>query len=74
MFTGIVEKIGTIRHIDSRSGYQRTTIAATQLLDGVKIGDSISIEGACHTVVAFDAEMPVVTPYSASILTVNGVP
>ena len=60
MFTGIVEEIGTIRHIDSRFGYQRTTVAATQVLDGVKIGDSISIEGACHTVVAFDAEMFVV--------------
>ncbi len=56
MCTGIVEEVGTIRHIDSRSGYQRTTIAATQVLDGIKIGDSISIEGACHTVVAFDAE------------------
>lgn len=60
MFTGIVEEVGAIRHIDSRSGYQRTTIAATQVLDGVKIGDSISVEGVCHTVVAFDTETFVV--------------
>ena len=56
MFTGIVEEVGTIRHIESRAGYQRTTIAAKQVLNGVKIGDSIAIEGACHTVVHFDAD------------------
>ena len=36
MFTGIVEEVGTIRHIESRAGYQRTTIAAQQVLNGVK--------------------------------------
>ncbi|MDE2723055.1 MAG: riboflavin synthase [Gemmatimonadota bacterium] len=56
MFTGIVEEVGTIRHIESRADYQRTTIAAKQVLNGVKIGDSIAIEGACHTVVHFDAD------------------
>lgn len=56
MFTGIVEEVGTIRHIESRADYQRTTIAAKQVLNGVKIGDSIAIDGACHTVVHFDAD------------------
>ena len=56
MFTGIVEEVGIIRHLDGRSGYQRTTITACDVLDGVKIGDSIAIEGACHTVVQFDAD------------------
>lgn len=56
MFTGIVEEVGTIRHIESRADYQRTTIAAKQVLNGVKIGDSIAIEGACHTVVHFDTD------------------
>jgi riboflavin synthase len=54
MFTGIVEEVGKIHRVESRSGYQRTTIAAQQVLEGVKVGDSIAIEGACHTVVQFD--------------------
>ena len=56
MFTGIVEEVGTIRHLEARSGYQRTTIAVCDVLEGVKVGDSIAIEGACHTVVQFDAD------------------
>ena len=54
MFTGIVEEIGKVKRIERRSGYQRTTIAAVRVLDGVKLGDSISLDGACHTVVEFD--------------------
>ena len=55
MFTGIVEEVGTIRRVEARAGYRRTTIAAQQVLDGIKTGDSIAIDGACHTVVQFDA-------------------
>jgi riboflavin synthase len=51
MFTGIVEEIGTVRSIDRRSGYQRTTIGASTVLEGLKVGDSVSLAGACHTAV-----------------------
>ncbi|MGA1197448.1 MAG: riboflavin synthase, partial [Candidatus Latescibacterota bacterium] len=54
MFTVIVEEVGKVQRIERRSGYQRTTIAAVRVLDGVKMGDSISLDGACHTVVDFD--------------------
>ena len=54
MFTGIVEEVGKVKRIERRAGYQRTTIAAVRVLDGVKLGDSISLDGACHTVVEFD--------------------
>ena len=56
MFTGIVEEVGTIRRVEARAGYRRTTIAAQQVLDGIGMGDSIAIDGACHTVVRFDAQ------------------
>ncbi|MDA0708782.1 MAG: riboflavin synthase [bacterium] len=56
MFTGIIEEIGKVGRIEKRSGYQRTTIQAKKVLAGVKIGDSISLDGACHTVVAFDED------------------
>ncbi|MBT5830341.1 MAG: riboflavin synthase, partial [Candidatus Latescibacteria bacterium] len=54
MFTGIVEEVGHVRRIERRSGYQRTIIAALRVLGGVKLGDSIALDGACHTVVDFD--------------------
>ncbi len=51
MFTGIVEEVGLVRAIQRRKGYQRTTVEAKRVLEDVSIGDSISIDGACHTVV-----------------------
>ena len=55
MFTGIVEEIGRVRSIQKRAGYQRTTLDAQRVLEGLRIGDSVSLSGACHTVVAFDS-------------------
>ncbi len=40
-----------MRAIQRRTGYQRTTVEAKRVLEDVSIGDSISIDGACHTVV-----------------------
>ena len=51
MFTGIVEEVGQVREIQRRTGYQRTTVVATRVLEDVSVGDSISIDGVCHTVV-----------------------
>ncbi len=51
MFTGIVEEVGRVRAIQRRTGYQRTTVEAKRVLEDVSVGDSISIDGACHTVV-----------------------
>lgn len=48
MFTGIVEELGSVASIDG--GHLR--IAATTVLDDVDIGDSISVNGTCLTVVA----------------------
>lgn len=60
MFTGIVEEVGEIKAIDRRSNVQRTTVGATIAVEGTKIGDSISINGACHTAVAVAADQFVV--------------
>lgn len=68
MFTGIVEEVGTIRRVESRAGYQRATIAAQQVLDGMGMGDSIAIDGACHTVVQFDARTFAVESVAETLL------
>ena len=54
MFTGIIEETGSVRSIQKRKGYQRTTIDAERVLQDIQTGDSISIDGTCHTVVEHD--------------------
>lgn len=51
MFTGIIEELGIIKSIRSQSGGMRLSIAGKVVLDGMKIGDSISVNGACLTAV-----------------------
>jgi riboflavin synthase len=46
MFTGIIEETGTVKTITNNS----ITIEASTVLEGTKIGDSISVNGVCLTV------------------------
>ncbi|MCK5460281.1 riboflavin synthase [Candidatus Parcubacteria bacterium] len=62
MFSGIVEKTGTIKKINKRQKKIYFTIAAKNFLRDIKIGSSISCDGACLTVVKktknnFDVEL-----------------
>ena len=50
MFTGIVEETGTIKSFDG----SKLIIECSKVLEGTKIGDSISIDGCCQTVVCID--------------------
>ena len=50
MFTGIVEEVGRVSSLHD----YRFAINAENVLSDVKIGDSISVNGACLTVVEFD--------------------
>lgn len=61
MFTGIIEEIGVIKQIIPIGAGRRFTIEASNILDDLKIDDSVSINGACQTVVklssnSFDVE------------------
>ena len=56
MFTGIVTAIGHIASARAQGDGMRLRIEAAGLgMDDVSIGDSIAIQGVCHTVVARDA-------------------
>ena len=50
MFTGIIEELGKIQEIETRSSGMRFTISAKLVIDDLNIGDSISINGVCLTV------------------------
>jgi riboflavin synthase len=51
MFTGIIEGLGTIREIRPTGQGKRLGVDADFDLDQTKIGDSISVNGACLTVI-----------------------
>ncbi len=52
MFTGIVETIGRMVAIESEGGKARLRIDAPLVAEGVVLGASIAVNGACLTVVA----------------------
>ncbi|MFH1925494.1 MAG: riboflavin synthase [Chloroflexota bacterium] len=50
MFTGIIEEVGKVLS----ASMTKLVISAPQVIDGIKLGDSIAINGACLTVTDFD--------------------
>ena len=56
MFTGLVEGVGTLVARETRGGDARLTIdVGTLPFERVEMGESISVNGVCLTVVGFDA-------------------
>lgn len=54
MFTGIIEETGTVRSIRKSGHSADMTVGASTVLDGLKLGDSIAVNGVCLTVVTLD--------------------
>ncbi len=54
MFTGLIEEVGTIVSILRGDRSARVQVGAKGVLDGLKVGDSISTNGVCLTVSSFD--------------------
>lgn len=55
MFTGLIEEIGTVRTLRPQGQGFRISIAAQTIPQGLKVDDSVSINGACQTVVRCDS-------------------
>ena len=53
MFTGLIEEVGTVAALRAPRGgqLQRMELKADLVLEDAAVGDSIDINGACHTVV-----------------------
>ena len=56
MFTGLVEEVGKVRQLNRKGEYQLVTIDAQNVLEDLKPGDSISINGVCQTVIKTDKD------------------
>ncbi len=62
MFTGIIESVGKVAHIEREQEAARLTVAAGCIAEDVAVGDSVAVNGVCLTVtsvapphVTFDA-------------------
>jgi riboflavin synthase len=80
MFTGIVEEMGAVASMEHTLSGTRLTILASTVLGDLKVGDSISINGTCLTVVTRGEQSFVieVSPETLSVTTLGrltgGVP
>ena len=50
MFTGIIETVGTIKNVSTKSGVKSLSIQAPEICDDLSLGDSVSVNGVCLTV------------------------
>lgn len=55
MFTGIVEEIGIVKSLEFKANGAKIVIGCQKVIEDVKIGDSIAIDGVCQTVIAFNS-------------------
>jgi len=74
MFTGLVEAIGEIVAVEQRPGAVRIYVTS-EIGDGVSIGDSVSVNGVCLTVVeqkagSFSTE---IGPETAKVTSLGGL-
>lgn len=56
MFTGLVEALGTVRDLRPDDAGRQLTVAVPEIAGQLHLGESVSINGACLTVVARDEE------------------
>ncbi len=63
IFTGIIEEIGILKRINRASRSFQIEIEASKVLEDVKLGDSIAINGVCLTVTSFNA-----TSFTADVM------
>jgi riboflavin synthase len=54
VFSGIVEEVGEVRLLRHTDDAVELSIEAEIVLEGLRLGDSIDVNGACLTVTAFD--------------------
>ncbi len=73
MFTGIVEEMGAVISMEQTLHGTRLTILASAVLGDLKVGDSISINGTCLTVVTKGEQSFVVevSPETLSVTTLG---
>ena len=56
MFTGLIEETGLVSFLGYSGTNLKISIRAKLILEDIKLGDSIAVNGVCLTVTEFDAD------------------
>ncbi len=56
MFTGLIAELGSVVQLTEDATTCKLTIKAKKVLENLRIGDSIAVNGACLTVVEFSSD------------------
>ncbi len=56
MFTGIIEELGVVRRINSSGNGTDIIISVKEILNDLKIGDSVAVNGPCLTATAIGTD------------------
>ena len=75
MFTGIIEEMGVVKEVTKTRQGSSVSILAKTVLEGLRVGDSVTVNGVCLTVVGFDpAEMKAdISPETAKVTTLGSL-
>ena len=75
MFTGIIEEMGVLKAVDRTLAGTRLRIMAKVILDDLSQGASVSVNGACLTVVTLESEefTVEVSPETLSVTTLGSL-
>jgi riboflavin synthase len=50
MFGGIIEELGVVTTVEDREGLRVMGVRAVEIAPGLEEGESVAIDGACHTI------------------------
>ena len=56
MFTGIVEEVGRVRSLQSVGEGVTLSVEASLVREDLRLGDSVSVDGACLTITSLDSD------------------
>ena len=71
MFTGIVEELGEIKSVEQKLEGLDFCICAQKILEDLKIGDSVAINGCCQTVTSINGSEFIVQAVSETVKLTN---
>ncbi len=71
MFTGLVEEIGTVVSARGAGEYRLISLRAPKVADSLRPGDSLSVNGACQTVVRVQGSVISVEALSETLAKTN---
>ena len=54
MFTGLIQSIGQVHSLKQQSGSAQLKVSSCLVKEGLQLGESIAVNGACLTVTAWD--------------------